>query len=821
MEARIRAPKRRTEIGDATSMKDRKDKAVGARTPGASVARPSQPETAELGGLTPRARGGSVVCIAVESPPDLFALCLSSVVAHTPPNVPVLVAELASEDPAVADIVREFAGDRDVRLLPPSQPRQTANLAAAVAFAATSDVALLRSDCVVGAGWLEGLGNAAYSDSHVASASAISNEAGILSVPERNIANRLPEGLSVDAASAAVAKHALRRYPHIPMAVARAVYLRRDALDLAGGLDPSFNSTPSTVIDFSQRCLMAGLVHVTADDVFVFCNATSKFTADETPRPSEATADPMIATRYPFFSEELGESEDATDRPLPVVLARARRALNGISVTLDGRCLVATQTGTQVVVLETIRALAALDSLALRVVVPHDLADFARDGLNEFGVTLVEAGPELVGLAPSDIAHRPFQVSGTGDLGLLRGLGERIIVTNLDLIAYDNPSYFPSFDHWQHHRLVTRLALNLADRVVFVSHDAAAEAIEEQLVDASRAVAIHQGIDYSYHAGTARARPAGTERIGDRPFMVSIGADFHHKNRVFALELLAAMRRSHDWPGLLVLAGPHADCGSSSGEEARFMAANPDLDDAVISLPWISEPEKAWLIENSVAVCHPSTREGFGLMPFEAAAYGRPCIFASTTAFAELQPEGTATIVPWNAEASATRVMALLSDPEAIKAHVSKIQTRAQEFTWKASAERLAQTYEDAMAAPSREIRRLAGEILTSELDRDEAHRKYDELWGSMSKDGHLLVGPDGLLDAEDQRALLTVASRPWLRRVVLGQARLMRRLTRNPTPLPTPPATTAEAFDLHFREGNLIHMEQRQVPKPDLDDAH
>ena len=799
-------------------MTDQGDEGAVAGAPRPAKAQSSIRELA-AGESVGRPRGKSVVCIALEAPPDIFALCLASVVAHTAIDVPILVAELASADPATAGILRDLAGGHELLHLRPAAPQAAANLSAAIAAAAPADVLLLASDCVVGPGWQEGLRRAAYAESHSASASALSNDAGILSVPERNVPNRVSADRTIDDVSAAVAAHALHRYPNLPTAVARATYLRRDALDLVGGLDPAFASAEAAVVDFSQRCVALGLVHVAADDVFVFYHSPGAITADGQTRRREDEEDATIATRYPFFSAELGESEQAQDRPLPTSLARARRALNGMSVTIDARCLVAAPTGTHVIVLETIRALAALDSLNLRVVVPHDIAEFARDALAELDVTVIQAGDGLAGLAPSDVVHRPFQVFNSADLELLRGLGERLVITHLDTIAYDNASYFPSFAHWQHHRLVTRLALALADRVVFLSLDAATAAAHEQLVEPTQSVVVYPGVTYSYTAGSQRSRPAAVDRLAGKPFMVSIGADLHHKNRVFALELLAAMRREHDWPGGIVFAGPHAGHGSSAGEETRFLAQNPDLADALVALPWVSESEKAWLIENSVAVCHPSTREGLGLMPFEAAAYGRPCIFASTTALAELQRVCAATIVPWDAKESAARVIALLEDPQAIAEHVGLIQARALELSWRTAAERLVETYEEAMAAPSREARRIANDLLTSELDRAEIHRKYDELWGGMSRDGQLLVRPGGLLDAEDQRAVLAVASRPWLRRLIIGQARLLRRFTRNPTPLPLPATTPPEVFDLHFHNMNREFMAEHLVPAPDLED--
>jgi hypothetical protein len=208
-------------------------------------------------------------------------------------------------------------------------------------------------------------------------------------------------------------------------------------------------------------------------------------------------------------------------------------------------------------------------------------------------------------------------------------------------------------------------------------------------------------------------------------------------------------------------------------------------------------------------------------MPFEAAAHGRPCIFASTTALADMQPEGLATITPWNARVSAERVMRLLGDREAVAEHVRRTNERAAELTWKRAAERLLETFDAAMAAPSRDARRVADDLAACEIERAEIHRKYDELWRALSTDGHALTGPRGLLDARDQRALRAIAGRRWLRWLVIGQARLARRLVRDPAPLPSPPTTDPEIFNLHFREMNVNHMRVHLLEQNDPDDTH
>ena len=87
----------------------------------------------------------------------------------------------------------------------------------------------------------------------------------------------------------------------------------------------------------------------------------------------------------------------------------------------------------------------------------------------------------------ADVVHRPYQVSNDEDLSFLAKLGERLIVTNQDLIAYHNPSYFRDFDSWEGYRRITRTALAVADRVMFFSAHACDDALAEDLVEPHRA----------------------------------------------------------------------------------------------------------------------------------------------------------------------------------------------------------------------------------------------------------------------------------------------------------------------------------------------
>jgi hypothetical protein len=336
---------------------------------------------------------------------------------------------------------------------------------------------------------------------------------------------------------------------------------------------------------------------------------------------------------------------------------------------------------------------------------------------------------------------------------------------------------------------------------------------------------VYIGVDHAEEASSGAPKPPrGADTLTQQPFLLCLGTDFRHKNRVFALRLLEALHE-RGWDGNLALAGPRVTGGSSAGEEAAYLATRPQLAHAITNLPAVGEDEKAWLLDKCAAVLYPTTYEGFGLMPFEAADHGRPCLFASQTALAEILPAELATLVPWDAGLSAERVESLLSKPEAVDAYVLAVRRAGARFTWQSTGETLVSIYHEAAASPAREAARLAEELAAVEGERQEAERKYNELWQSLTPDARTLVAPGGPLSPSAQRSLAATVRRPLARRLLLAPALLTHKLARlgRPGPPPAPASTSPEDFALHFGWANTEHMREQLagVRSPSRPDDH
>ena len=292
-------------------------------------------------------------------------------------------------------------------------PRDIGSLIdAAAGAAAPADVVVVTPGCIVSAGWFEGLRAAADTDSTVATAGALTTEdVGLAPVETGAGEERLAQ------LAAAVQAGSPRALPRVLPSGRDCVYVKRSAIELVGGLGSGW-SAAGTQPDFYVRCLERGLGHVIADDVIV-----------SSVGPGTAAADAR---------------RDAGEVTLARSLSAARRATHRLSLVVDARIVGSFLTGTQVHVIELIGALARTERVGIRALVSNELGGEARRALEALpGVELVDT-ERMSGLATADLVHRPFQVSSEDDLTLLRRLGERLVVTNQDLIGYRNPSYFSS-----------------------------------------------------------------------------------------------------------------------------------------------------------------------------------------------------------------------------------------------------------------------------------------------------------------------------------------------------------------------------------------
>ena len=384
---------------------------------------------------------------------------------------------------------------------------------------------------------------------------------------------------------------------------------------------------------------------------------------------------------------DTAETEDLASSRY-VALNRSAVDPQAITMTIDVTWLGPHQTGAQVLTTAAIEALARNPAIArLSLIGVDELPEYAAHLTELDAVELIE---DADGLGPSDVVWYPNQIDQRVDITHARSLGRRVITTYLDLIAYDIPRYHASPEAWAAYRsLQRRIALSV-DGITTISQDVANRLVQEvPRLDPERVQAIPLGLD---HIAPTSDEPgddtAGLRvQLGNRPFVLVLGNDFQHKNRDFALQVWEEVLKQ----GVncdLVLAGLHVKSSSSREAELTLLAQHTNLRGTAHTVGHVSPGSRVWLLANAAALLYPSSAEGFGFVPYEAAALGTPSTFTAFGPLAELTGVSDAPRT-WSVSAYAQDLRGLLTDAEAAKERVDALRASITTLTWDLFAERL------------------------------------------------------------------------------------------------------------------------------------
>lgn len=546
-------------------------------------------------------------------------------------------------------------------------------------------------------------------------------------------------------------------HPRVLWPWAHCAWIGRPQFDLLGGFDERFTHPAAALADLGARATGHGFTCAVADDLRL-ARGTGRLGG--CPEPELRG----LVERHPWLPAAAAAQVALDPGPLRRSLRRSGTTGSRISLTVDARVLGQGVAGTQTYTRALIRALAGSPELTVRALVPSDAPTAVTEALTADGVQVVTDRDVAAGARRTDVIHRPQQVFSAGDMRVLQAAGDRVLISQMDLILYRTPTYHATAEDWLQYRQAVRMSLAIADRTVFFSEHSRGDALAEELVEADRSDVAGIGIfvEPPGAAGPGPVRPQALALAPDRDFLLVLGADYAHKNRPFALMLADELRTRHGWDGLVVLAGPHQRHGSSAAAERELLAARPELAGRVLDLGPVSEDEKRWLMGHARAQICASDYEGFGLIPLESAAAGRPCIYAPVTSLGEIIDPAAATIVPWDVVASAGAAAGLLHDGDARDRHLSLLRDAMARYTWDAVVTRLVQSYRQAIDSPYRGAAPLAWEAIREEAERRDLQERV--AYGQL-----LIDRQGGLLTRSQQRGLMRVATRPWLRASLLA----------------------------------------------------
>ena len=543
-------------------------------------------------------------------------------------------------------------------------------------------------------------------DLRYATVSFLSNAADFLSFPVRNLpTDRAPDGTDEQSITRRLRTLAPVAGPApVPYATGPIVVLGAAALGAVGEVvAPASARFDIAVADFSVRAREKGFVDVIDTSTYVL-------------RPSDLAVESIDTTltpddrgwllhRHQSMIAFVDHERLSGDSPFALAHQVARVKINGLRILVDGSCFGPNQVGTQVATTHIIRALSEHSEVAeVYVVLPGPIPRYAADVLTAPKVT-ARAAPngDLSTFGPIDVAYRPFQPTPGWDVARWKTVGVRFVVNVLDTIAFHNGAYFASTGEWMAYRLFLRDCVHQADAVTVISNDVIEQMMLHRFpIERSQIVSVALGTEHlrGDEAGELPDELRARGFVGGA-FALCLGVNYTHKNRELALDAHELVRAAgHNLS--LVFAGPSVPHGTT-----RVLEARRGPREHVFVLPELRESERNWLLRHASIVWYPTSAEGFGLVPFEAAAFGTPAVAVDFGPVRELAGRRFGDDVPvlatdWSPEALAVAARSLLDDPDLARRHVETLLAAGDRYSWRATGDALVELFRRVLGRPRR-----------------------------------------------------------------------------------------------------------------------
>lgn len=544
-------------------------------------------------------------------------------------------------------------------------------------------------------------------DPRVGTISFLTGEGGLLGLPDRHE----PSPLAAVVCDADAVTTRLRtlsptaRFVDLPFAIGPVVLVSESLLATCGPLhDAPSGTLRAALADLSLRSRARGFAHLADFGTFVrtqSSDAHDRGAEPSTPRPLSGLTESderWLFGRHRVAPSHVRSVADGVATPIGTSLNVARVKLRGLRVLLDGRSLSGPHTGTQTATMHLAEGLGRHPEVAeVSVAVVGDLPDYAAAPLSGDRVRVHDIGAGGLGACGTfDVGHRPSLPGGGYSPAEWRGVADRHVVTLFDLIAYDIGDYFPSPEGWHDFRALIRRSAKQADAVVVISRDVAGAVRGAALpVDPSRVFVVPLGTDHVDRPGDAcRPETPGVAAAGEKPYLLCLGTNYACRNRDVAVGAWRQLRaRGYDL-GLMFV-------GASVPFGTPLAAQELGTDDAIpVELGTVSVAERNWLLSHAALVLCPSSADGFGFVPFEAARAGTPSLSVSFGPFREFGGETPVWAATWSPAAFADAAQRLLDDPVLAERQRRARLTVGEQLTWENTADALVRLYRDLLARP-------------------------------------------------------------------------------------------------------------------------
>lgn len=357
-------------------------------------------------------------------------------------------------------------------------------------------------------------------------------------------------------------------------------------------------------------------------------------------------------------------------------------------VAIDGRYIQDHFPGIGRYTFNLVRALAALGECGELVVIAnprlantrYDLSALAAEprvrlascDVGTFSVREQTVLPREVSRLGVSLLHSPYYVKPYR-------LPMPSVLTYYDVIGLVYPHSLPSARARVLFRLLSRLALAGADKVILLSRSAQQDVIRYFRVPEAKTAVIYPAADPQFRPRSSDEVRRVRQKYGlEEPYTLYVGINKPHKNVETLVEAWAKAKPQ----AVLVLAGR---------EDPRYPRARQrvevlGLGDRVRFLGDVPEADLPALYSGAALFAFPSLYEGFGLPVLEAMACSAPVVSSNAASLPEVVGDAGPLLPPTDVDAWADAIAGLLADPTRLDAMRGRSLARAAQFSWDKAA---------------------------------------------------------------------------------------------------------------------------------------
>lgn len=265
----------------------------------------------------------------------------------------------------------------------------------------------------------------------------------------------------------------------------------------------------------------------------------------------------------------------------------------------------------------------------------------------------------------------------------------KLIITVHDLRLYRYPQTYNPL-RYQFLKRAVKDAIRRADHIISISEFTKQEMISLCGVSPEKISVIHEAIDregFSAKQIEGYQLPQEYLHLANSRFLFTLGHIEPRKNYqrlIEAFRIIKAKEQNADLK--LVIAGKkYVDYKDT----VRLMEETPD----VIYLDFIPRELLLWLYQQATLFVFPSTYEGFGFPPLEAASLGTVSAVSNVSSIPEVCGPCAAYFDPYSVDSIATTIDNLLNSPALLNEKRALLEPQLNTFSWQKNAEETIKYY--------------------------------------------------------------------------------------------------------------------------------